>query len=143
MLHQGQRRKVSERLTVWEAGVGRLRERAPQPKATTDPLFEAWEVLRRYLASRSNALSEEIRHYPAPIARCDEQLSKLLEQRAHVLDHLRRMVEHESEDCANRERPSLRFLRRFIGSYDPSDDEQEMSIVSRLRTALPTLPRRN
>jgi len=31
------------------------------------------------------ALSDEIRRYPTPIARCDEQLSALLERRARLL----------------------------------------------------------
>jgi hypothetical protein len=31
------------------------------------------------------ALSDEIRRYPAPIARCDEQLTELLERRARLL----------------------------------------------------------
>jgi hypothetical protein len=30
-------------------------------------------------------LSDEIRHYPTPIARCDEQLAELLERRARLL----------------------------------------------------------
>jgi len=30
-------------------------------------------------------LSDEIRRYPAPIARCDEQLTELLERRARLL----------------------------------------------------------
>ena len=30
-------------------------------------------------------LSDEIRHYPTPIARCDEQLTGLLELRARLL----------------------------------------------------------
>jgi hypothetical protein len=117
--------------------MGQFREPPPQTKATvaTDPLFEAWEALKRYLESRSGALTEEVRYYPTPIARCDEQLSKLLEQRAHALNQLRRMVEQDSEDRAHPERPSLVFLHKFIDSYDPSDDEIEMRIVSRLRAA--------
>jgi hypothetical protein len=119
-----------------------LRERLPQPKpiAATDSLFEAWDALRSYLESRSSALIEEVRHYPTPIARCDEQLSKLLEQRAHALSQLRRMVEQNSEDRADRGRPSLLFLQKFIDFYDPSDDENEMNIVSRLRAVLSTFP---
>ena len=121
--------------------MGHLRERPPQLKAivVTDSLLEAWEALRHYLETRSDALTEEVRHYPTPIARCDEQLSKLLEQRTHALSQLRRMAEQDSEDRANRERPSLLFLQRFIDSYDPSDDENEMKIVSGLRAALSTL----
>ena len=120
--------------------MGQLRERPPQPKAVvvTVSLFEAWEALRRYLESRSSALTEEVRHYPTPIARCDEQLSKLLEQRAHTLSQLRRMAEQDSEDRANHERTSLPFLQKFIDSYEPSDDENEMNIVSGLRAALST-----
>src|SRR4249920_2829822 len=105
--------------------MGQLRERPPEPKAmvATDSPFEAWETLRRYLESRSSALTEEVRHYPTPIARCEEQLSKLIEQRAHALVQLRRMAEHDSGEGANRERPSLVFVQKFIDSYDPSDDE--------------------
>ena len=121
--------------------MGQLRER-PKAIAVTDSPFEAWEALRGYLESRSSALTEEVRHYPTPIARCDEQLSKLLEQRAHALGQLRRMAEQDSDHRASRERPSLLFLQKFIDSYDPSDDENEMNIVARLRAALSTFPRR-
>ena len=31
-------------------------------------------------------LSEEIRHYPGPIARCDEHLPALLEERARLMN---------------------------------------------------------
>ena len=37
------------------------------------------------LASRIEELSAEIRGYPTPIARCDEQLTALLEERAGLL----------------------------------------------------------
>ena len=46
--------------------------------------------VRAYLARRRDALNEEVRHYPSPIARCDVQLTALLESRAEVLDLLRR-----------------------------------------------------
>jgi uncharacterized damage-inducible protein DinB len=49
------------------------------------------EALHRYLQSKFAQLDEEISHYPSPIARCDEQLTKLIEQRAEVLTHLRRL----------------------------------------------------
>ncbi len=124
--------------------MGQLRERPPQTKAAivaTELLFGTWEALKRYLEARSSALTEEVRHYPTPIARCDEQLAKLLEQRAHALNQLRRMVEPNSGDRADREHPSLAFLRKFVDSYDRSDDENEMSIVARLRATLSTFPR--
>jgi hypothetical protein len=44
--------------------------------------------MRAELARRIAALSEEIRHYPTPIARCDEQLTQLLEERARLMARL-------------------------------------------------------
>ncbi len=35
--------------------------------------------------SRIDELSEEIRNYPTPIARCDEQLTALLDERSRLL----------------------------------------------------------
>jgi hypothetical protein len=40
------------------------------------------------LAQRIAELSREIRAYPTPIARCDEQLSALIEERALLLSQL-------------------------------------------------------
>jgi len=39
---------------------------------------------------RIAALSEEIRRYPGPIARCDEHLAALLEERAKLIAHTER-----------------------------------------------------
>jgi hypothetical protein len=39
-------------------------------------------------------LSEEIRNYPTPIARCDEQLAALLEERARLISQL------EKQSCS-------------------------------------------
>jgi hypothetical protein len=44
------------------------------------------------LHRRLEELSKEIRGYPTPIARCDEQLTALLEQRAAVLEEINRRV---------------------------------------------------
>ena len=51
---------------------------------------EPRHVLERHLAE----LSDEIRNYPTPIARCDEQLLDLLERRSRVLEELRTLDEH-------------------------------------------------
>ena len=37
------------------------------------------------LRARFAAVSDEIRHYPTPIARCDVQLTQLLEERTRLL----------------------------------------------------------
>jgi chorismate mutase len=41
--------------------------------------------MRTELLRRIEELSREIRHYPTPIARCDEQLTALIEERARLL----------------------------------------------------------
>ena len=45
-----------------------------------------------YLARRLEELNAEIRTYPGPIARCDEHLPALLEERSRIMAQL----EHES-----------------------------------------------
>jgi hypothetical protein len=43
---------------------------------------------RRDLQQRIETLSGEIRGYPTPIARCDEQLGALIEERARLIEQL-------------------------------------------------------
>jgi hypothetical protein len=42
-----------------------------------------------HLEQRLARLNDEIRHYPGPIARCDEHLPALLEERARILSELK------------------------------------------------------
>jgi len=42
------------------------------------------------LERRIAELSEEIRNYPTPIARCDEQRAALLEERSRLLNELKK-----------------------------------------------------
>ena len=46
-----------------------------------------------YLEQKLAGLNEEIRTYPGPIARCDQHLSALLEERAKLIAEL------EQESC--------------------------------------------
>jgi hypothetical protein len=46
------------------------------------------EMTRAALERRLAAVCEEIRHYPTPIARCDEQLTALIEERSKLFDLL-------------------------------------------------------
>jgi chorismate mutase len=48
---------------------------------------------RKALEEKFSAVCEEIRHYPTPIARCDEQLSGLIEERARLLRQLNQFQE--------------------------------------------------
>jgi hypothetical protein len=51
------------------------------------------ETTRDRLEREIALLSEEIRHYPTPIARCDEQLTALIERRSRLLGLLHECTE--------------------------------------------------
>jgi hypothetical protein len=54
--------------------------------------------MRAEIQRRIDELSEEIRNYPTPIARCDEQLAGLLEQRSDLLLRLKE-IETKAGGC--------------------------------------------
>ncbi len=58
------------------------------------------------LEKRIQDLSAEIRNYPTPIARCDEQLAALLEERARLI--------------ALAERPACEPLELWVNDGGPS-----------------------
>lgn len=78
------------------------------PEMATDPrrrvdaelIGSLRSALRRYLERRVELLNEEVRHYPTPIARCDDQLTGLLEQRASAAAQLQRLSSLGDEDFA-------------------------------------------
>ena len=45
-----------------------------------------------WLEKRIAELSEEIRRYPGPIARCDQQLAALLDERSRLMSQLERQT---------------------------------------------------
>ena len=87
-----------------------------------------WSALEAHLARRYQELFDEVRHYPTPIAHCDDQIPKLIEQRTHALEQLRRVREAAP--------PSAPTLRALLKNYPRSDDDAEMELVDRLRAAL-------
>jgi hypothetical protein len=52
--------------------------------------------MKQELQRRIAELSDEIRRYPTPIARCDLHLPALLEERARLLDRLNFLEEQGS-----------------------------------------------
>ena len=48
------------------------------------------EESRRQLERKFEALCAQVREYPTPIARCDEQLAALIEERTRILEELNR-----------------------------------------------------
>jgi len=57
-------------------------------------------TLRKYLERQVALLNEEVRNYPTPIARCDDQLTGLLEQRASAAAQLQRLSSLGDKDLA-------------------------------------------
>src|SRR5471030_313127 len=49
----------------------------------------SWATLRTHLEAKTRALNAEVHSYPTPIARCDDQLPKLLEQRGRAVEQLK------------------------------------------------------
>jgi hypothetical protein len=58
-------------------------------------LEEDWSALRARLEERRRELHEAVRAYPSPIARCDDQLPKLIAQRDAALQACRLVAELE------------------------------------------------
>ena len=66
-----------------------------------DPVPEAWRSLRSRLEGEARALAEEVRAYPGPIARCDDQLPALIARRTDAYAALR------EAEALDREREAL------------------------------------
>jgi len=66
-----------------------------------DPVPEAWRSLRSRLEGEARALAEEVRAYPGPIARCDDQLPGLIARRTEAYAALREV------EALDREREAL------------------------------------
>jgi len=93
-----------------------------------------WAELRRYLQSCGAALTDEVRRYPGPIARCDEQLPKLLQQRSEIAGLLSAM--DAAGHAADPEGARLAFLRAFLARSAITDDSDEAALRSRIAAAL-------
>jgi hypothetical protein len=114
-------------------------ERASQTSAGigVGPLIAAWSELKSYLEHRSRELNEEVRNYPTPIARCDEQLTKLIEQRTRAISTLKLVIDAGPARAGPADQRWLAALDALIA--DPqaaTDDETEIAIRSRVREAL-------
>jgi hypothetical protein len=78
--------------------------------------------IRAYLERRGRALSEAVRSYPTPIARCDEQLPALLESRREVLRLL--------------EEPDATLVVAFAAAAARWDDPAVLSLVAKAQQEL-------
>jgi len=117
------------------------RSTAPLPDdlAAAPSIADTWTELRSHLERRSIELNAEVHSYPSPIARCDEQLPKLLDQRARVVRLLKAANELGAGSApASMDAGWLESLQGFLSLADAAsaDDEAEIELRSRLSTAL-------
>lgn len=103
------------------------------------PADPAWEALERWLDDRGLQLREEVRHYPTPIARCDVQLTKLLEHRGGVLGALGWMRAREP----GADFPTREAVQALLAAGPATDDPVEERLRERLRASLFSLPCRD
>jgi len=80
-------------------GVAMLAE--PRQRVDSKLIASVCSTLRDYLERQVELLNEEVRGYPTPIARCDDQLTGLLEQRASALAQLQRLHLLADQDLAH------------------------------------------
>jgi hypothetical protein len=95
--------------------------------------------MRNHLERRGIELNAEVHSYPSPIARCDDQLPKLLEQRARVVRLLKAANElGAGSAAASVEAGWLDRVQGFLSGADAAsaDDEAEIELQSRLSAAL-------
>jgi chromosome segregation ATPase len=89
-----------------------------------------WADLQRHLQGRIARLNAEISHYPTPIARCDQHLAALLEQRSALYARLQQMDELAT---------AIRTLDAFLAAPADSADDTETALRARLKDALSRL----
>jgi len=101
-----------------------------------DRVDAAWTALRDRLAARSRELHDEVRSYPTPIARCDEQLTQVIEQRDTAFRQLRAAAELDAISAVVASGEWLLRLREFAARLDPADDPLLAAQRARLVAAL-------
>ena len=70
---------------------------------------------------------EEVRRYPGPIARCDEQLSALLEERTSVFRALERLERASAQGLLDEDAASLTMLEDALRSGMLEDSDADLA----------------
>jgi hypothetical protein len=96
-------------------------------------LHDVLAALEARLEQRFDELNDEIAHYPSPIARCDEQLTKLIEQRSECLGHLRAVRAIRATDAALDCGSSPPALVNLLRGYAYPEDAEERALVAHLK----------
>jgi hypothetical protein len=65
---------------------------AVEASAGGERTHSSWAELEEHLENAKRSILAEMRHYPPPIAACDQQFNYLLEQRDRIVDGLARLA---------------------------------------------------
>jgi hypothetical protein len=112
------------------------RKSRASPDRVLDAVVAAWSELKIYFDRRSKELSDEVRNYPTPIARCDEQLTKLIEQRSGAINELKRLLQAVPARSGPPGRRLAALEAYLMLPHACPDDEVEIALRSRLRAAV-------
>jgi len=105
---------------------------------TFGPLRKALAALEALLERRVAQAIDEVAHYPTPIARCDEQLTKLLEERSSLvvrLDATRALIAEVRNEAAGFTQVR-EAVKAFLDAHAAPDDLQETIQVAAVAAAI-------
>jgi hypothetical protein len=94
----------------------------------------ALAALEAVLARRAAALMDEVARYPTPIARCDEQLTKLIEQRTQAVAQLRAVRDLAAAAAHTAPHEWVERVGRWLEGYASADDADEAASVAHARS---------
>jgi hypothetical protein len=94
--------------------------------------------LASWLECRGAQLREEVRDYPTPIARCDVQLTKLLEHRGGVLAACQLMQSLETRNSGPF--PTREAVEAVLAEAPATDEPAEARLRERLKASLFSRP---
>ncbi len=92
-----------------------------------------WTRAKARFAAKLEELSDEVRAYPTPIARCDDQLPKLLDRRSAAQRRMRLADEQAVEGFSDARYAAL--IEEFTRD---DDDDPELAALRREARALLT-----
>jgi hypothetical protein len=96
--------------------------------APLDRQRAAWDTIRACLRSERDRILEEIRAYPTPIPRCDQQFNYLLERRERLFQELARLDGAERSSAVATDVAAR--IEEFIDSMHYLDDGARLRLKS-------------
>jgi len=91
------------------------------PRLAADSVPALCAALGAQLRARGAALAREVRDYPTPIARCDDQLTGLLERRARVFAAADRLEALAARGAIDDSAAALAALEACAAGLAPCD----------------------